>query len=90
MTTAVPKAKVDKTQEVLGAMLVGILTGKLTDEVIALVDTINRPEEPLGHLVGFIHGMDRTPSERRWFELYLLDEVRIICEEQKEKLKEET
>ena len=73
---------------VIGVALVEILNGELSDETIAAIDAIKRDDipHPLNHIVGYIQGMNMDPNLRRSIVRDLNDEIRIIAEEQKEKL----
>ncbi|MCI0551794.1 MAG: hypothetical protein L0287_12640 [Anaerolineae bacterium] len=73
--------------QILGAALVEILSGKLTDETIAAVDTINRDDvpEPLNTLVGYMHGMSTYEPLRESQITSLLTEIRGAATEVLEK-----
>src|SRR5215210_518909 len=67
--------------QILGAAIMELLNGELTDETIAAVDSLKREDVPtsLSNLVGMIHGMSTTPSARQDIVGMLLDEVRIAA-----------
>jgi len=64
--------------QILGAAILGLLNGELTDETIAAVDTINRDAvpEPLNTLVGWMHGMSTYPPLRESQITSLITEIR--------------
>jgi hypothetical protein len=74
---------------IIGVALVEILNGELSDETIMAIGSIKYRDvpPPLNHLVGYIQGMNMDPNLRRSIVRDLNDEIRIIAEEQKEKLK---
>ncbi|HKY54983.1 MAG TPA: hypothetical protein VJM08_11785 [Anaerolineales bacterium] len=69
--------------QILGAALVEILNGRLSDETIAVVDTIKRNNVPevFSEIVGFMHGMSTTPQMRPHVITHLLREIRGIANE---------
>jgi len=81
MATTTPTTK--QTHQILGAAIIEILNGDLSDETIAAVDAIKRDEAPeiLRDFVGFIHGMGTTPQMRPHAVTFLLRELRGICDE---------
>jgi hypothetical protein len=64
---------------ILGATLIELLNGELSDETIAAVDSIRREDvpEPLKNLVGWMHGMTTQPELRESCITSLVDEIRI-------------
>lgn len=72
---------------VIGVALVEILNGELSDETIAAIDAIKRDDIPLplNHIVGYIQGMNTEPDMRYSIVTDLIDEIRIIAEEEKAK-----
>jgi hypothetical protein len=68
---------------ILGAAIVELLNGKLTDETIAAVDTINRDDvpEPLNTMVGYMHGMSTHEPLRESQITSLLEEIRGMATE---------
>ena len=72
----VTKLNENQTQ-ILGAAIVGLLHGELTDETIAAVDSINREDvpEPLNNMVGFMHGMSTYEPLRHDIIDMLLHEI---------------
>ena len=82
-------AKLDQDQtHILGAAIVELLSGELTDETIAAVDSIDREgvPEPLNNLVGMMHGMSTYEPIRRDIIAMLLTEIGGAANEAKEKL----
>jgi hypothetical protein len=72
-------AKLDEIRtNILGATIIGLLNGELTDETIAAVDSINRDDvpEPLNNMVGWIHGMSTYEPLRETQITSLLTELR--------------
>lgn len=65
-------------KQILGAAIVELLNGELTDETIAAVDTINRDDvpEPLNTMVGYMHGMSTYEPLRESQITSLLMEIR--------------
>jgi len=63
---------------ILGAAIIGLLNGELTDETIAAVDTLKRADmpEPFNNMVGFMHGMRTHPLLREGIITSLLVEIR--------------
>src|SRR5574339_41868 len=76
--------------KILGAALIELLNGQLSDETIAAVDSIKREDvpEPLNNLVGWMHGMTTQPELRESCITSLIDEIRIASIEALEKRKE--
>jgi hypothetical protein len=72
---------------ILGAALVELLSGELSDETIAAVDSIKREDvpEPINNLVGWMHGMTTQPELRESCITSLIDEIRIASIEVLEK-----
>ena len=54
-------------KQILGAAIVDLLNGELTDETIAAIDSLKREDvpAPLSDLVGMIHGMTTLPRMRQ-------------------------
>lgn len=52
--------------QMLGAMLVELLNGELSDETVAAIDSIKREDVqgPLNNIVGMIHHMSTEPHLR--------------------------
>lgn len=75
---------------ILGATLIELLSGELSDETIAAVDSIKREDvpEPLNNLVGWMHGMSTQPELRESCITSLIDEIRIASIEVLEKRRE--
>ncbi|HEX2993945.1 MAG TPA: hypothetical protein VHP14_03940 [Anaerolineales bacterium] len=75
---------------ILGATLIELLNGELSDETIAAVDSIKREDipEPLRNLVGWIHGMTTQPELRESNITSLIDEIRVASIEVLEKRRE--
>lgn len=73
--------------QILGATLIELLHGELSDEIIAAVDSIKRDEvpEPLNDLVGWMHGMTTHPPLRDTCITSLIMEIRGIATEVLEK-----
>lgn len=67
--------------QILGAALVELLNGQLSDETIAAIDSIKREDVsgPLNNLVGLIHGMTTQPELRESSITSLIDEIRIAA-----------
>ena len=67
--------------QILGAALVELLNGQLSDETIAAIDSIKREDVsgPLNDLVGWIHGMTTQPELRESCITSLIDEIRIAA-----------
>lgn len=64
---------------ILGAALIELLNGELSDETIAAVDSIKREDVPgpLNNLVGWMHGMTTQPELRASCITNLVDEIRL-------------
>ena len=80
--------KLNDTQtNILGAAIVELLDGRLTDETIAAVDSINRGDVPalLNNMVGYMHGMSTYPPLRESIITSLIEEIRGATEEALEK-----
>ena len=75
---------------ILGAALIELLSGQLSDETIAAVDSIKREDvpEPLNNLVGWMHGMTTESELRDSCITSLIDEIRIASIEALEKRRE--
>jgi hypothetical protein len=75
---------------ILGATLIELLNGELSDETIAAVDSIKREDVPgpLKNLVGWMHGMTTQPELRESCITSLVDEIRIASIEVLEKRRE--
>ncbi len=73
---------------ILGAAIIELLNGELTDETIAAVDSINRDAvpEPLNNLVGMMHGMSNYEPIRQDIIAMLLTEIGGAANEAKENL----
>lgn len=73
-------------KQALGAALVEVLTGSLTDETIAAVATINKGEVPphLRDIVNLIHGMSAHSSVRDSVSRHVLGELSAAAEERLE------
>jgi hypothetical protein len=67
--------------QILGAALIELLNGQLSDETIAAVDSIKREDVqgPLNNLVGMMHGMSTHPPLRESQISSLVDEIRIAA-----------
>jgi len=80
-------ATITQTDVIIGMALVEILNGNLSDETIAAIGSIKYRDvpPPLNHLVGYIHGMNTEPDMRYSIVTDLIDEIRIISEEEKAK-----
>src|SRR5919109_525726 len=74
---------INTTQAILGAAIVEILNGRLTDETIAAVDTIKREEVEglLENLVGYMHGMSTYEPLRESQITSLIMEIRGVATE---------
>src|ERR1041384_6010962 len=72
---------------ILGAAIVGLLNGELTDETIAAVDSIKREDvpEPLNNMVGWMHGMSTYQPLRESQITSLISEIRSAATEVLEK-----
>jgi hypothetical protein len=70
-------------KQALGAALVEVLIGDLTDETIAAVDNIQSSEVPvhLRDIVNFIHGMSTHPIVRESASRHVLGELFAAAEE---------
>jgi hypothetical protein len=68
--------QVDQKQ-ILGAALLEIITGSLSDETISLVDTLklNEVPEPLREMVNFMHHMSTTQPLRYHVITHLVREI---------------
>ena len=68
--------------QILGAALVELINGQLSDETIAAVDAIQRQDvpEPLRDVVGYMHGMSMMPELRHSIVKDLLRELAAGCE----------
>lgn len=77
--------------QILGAAIVGLLDGKLTDETINAVDTINRADVPevVGDVVGFMHGMTMQPALRESCIASLIGEIGWAADEALHKIRGE-
>ena len=75
-------------EAILGRLLMDIVHGDLTDDTIRLVDQLDRDDvgAPMGHIVGYVQGMNVAPHMRESINRDLLDELRIITIEQTEAL----
>ena len=75
---------------ILGAALIELLNGQLSDETIAAVDSIKREDvpAPLNNLVGWMHGMTTQAELRESCITSLIDEIRIASIEALEKRRE--
>ncbi len=69
--------------QILGATILELLNGELSDETIAAVDSLKREDipTPLNNLVGMIHGMSTMPELRQSIVGMLLDEIRSASTE---------
>lgn len=74
--------------QILGTAIVEILSGELSDETIAAVDSLKRGDipEPLNDLVGMMHGMTTHPPLRQSVITMLQTEIAGAAYEAKEKL----
>jgi hypothetical protein len=74
--------------QILGATVIELLHGQLSDETINAVDSINRDDvpEPLDHVVGFMHGMTNDPDDRQECISMLLSEIADIAQEAMNKI----
>jgi hypothetical protein len=72
--------------------LAEILCGELSDQTISLINSLRRDEvsDPLDHLVGYIQGMNTSADMRKSIVTDLMDEIRIIAEQEKEERTGET
>ena len=72
---------------ILGLVLVELLNGKLSDQNLALVATLNRDNvsPPLDHLVGFLQGASTAPEDRDWLIKASIKEIEQIAHEEWEK-----
>ena len=70
-------------KQALGAALVEVLTGSLTDETIAMVDSIQPTEVPqyLRDIVNAIQGMSLSPIVRESVSRHILGELYAAAEE---------
>jgi hypothetical protein len=70
-------------KQALGAALVEVLTGNLTDETIAMVDNIKKDEVPtnLRDIVSFIHGMSTHSIVRESCSRHVLGELYFAAKE---------
>ena len=68
---------------ILGAAIVELLNGELTDETIAAVDSIKREDvpEPLNNMVGWMHGMSTYQPLRESQITSLSSEIRSAATE---------
>ena len=85
--------KLNESQaQILGAAIVELLDGELTDETIAAVDTLNRDDvpEPLNNLVGMMHGMSTYEPLRQGIIAMLITEIGGAAHEAREKLQGKT
>lgn len=73
--------------QAIGLALAEILCGELSDQTISLINSLHRENvpAPLDHLVGYIQGMNTSPEMRSSIVTDLMDEIRIIAEQEKEK-----
>ena len=80
MATTTPTVE---QKQILGIALIEILTGDLSDETIAMVDTLNRNEvpEPLREFVSFMHGMSTTAPMRYHVVTHLVRELAGVSNE---------
>ena len=67
--------------QILGAALVELINGQLSDETIAAVDNIQRQDvpEPLRDVVSYMHGMSTMPELRHSIVKDLLRELAAGC-----------
>jgi len=67
--------------QILGAAIVGLLDGQLSDATIAAVDNIQRQDvpEPLRDVVSYMHGMSTMPELRHSIVKDLLRELAAGC-----------
>src|ERR1041385_3397285 len=72
---------------IIGAAIVELLNGELTDETIAAVDSIKREDvpEPLNNMVGWMHGMSTYQPLRESQITSLISEIRSAATEVLEK-----
>jgi len=80
-----------KTQnQILGAAIVEILGGELSDETIAAIDGLNRDDlpDPLNNLVGYIQAMSTMPELRQSIVTSLINEIRVAALERLEERRE--
>ena len=77
-----------EVKQVLGKLLVELLTDSLTDETIDAVDNISRDDVPeaFSEIVGFMHGMSTTPEMRPHVTAHLLAELGGTCYDLAQKL----
>src|SRR5688572_30108040 len=73
--------------QILGATIMELLNGELSDETIAAVDPINREDVqgPLNNLVGYMHGMSTYAPLRESQITSLINEIRGAATEVLEK-----
>lgn len=85
MATTTPTVE---QRQVLGAVLVELVMGELSDETIAAVDALKRDEVPevFHEIVGFMHSMSTTPQMRPHVTAHLLAELGGTCYELAKKL----
>ena len=78
--------------QAIGLAVAEILCGELSDQTISLINSLHREDvpAPLDHLVGYIQGMNTSPEMRNSIVTDLIDEIRIIAEQEKEKRTGET
>lgn len=74
MATTTPTVE---QKQILGALLFELMIGQLTDETIALVDTLDRNDVPsvFNEMVGFMHGMSTEPHLRYTVITHLVREL---------------
>jgi hypothetical protein len=75
--------------QIIGQMLVELLDGKLTDEMIKQIYTLKRDEisHPAEHIVGFIQGTFDPFRDREWLIHSLLSDIAFLANEKLEELK---
>lgn len=78
--------------QIIGLALAEVMCGELSDQTISLINSLRREDvpAPLDHLVGYIQGMNTSPEMRSSIVTDLMDEIRIIAEQEKEKRTGET
>lgn len=76
-------------QSILSTLLMELLSGQLSDETVAAVDTIERKDvpAPLSDVIGYMHGMSMQPFLRNSIISDLLIELSTGCEELAHQLK---
>jgi hypothetical protein len=74
MATTAPTVQ---QKQILGTLLFELMTGEVTDETIALVDTLDREEVPptFHEIVGYMHGMTTEPYLRYTVTTHLVREL---------------